>query len=362
MEMESLMTNEPRAQRLPWIIGLLLLLGTASGAGWFLNHTPAGGQTSFTQKAGAPTPPVTVCIGQVDADPGVTKLFPVVPGRVIEVVAEGKEVKKDDILLKLDSRMAEYQLQAAEADLAAAKEMLAQAESLPEQHKRRKEQQQAALEAVRHTREAKYREYKVKEEFFNENNNTLNIKMASEETVKTLDAMVKVEEAKLEELKLFDSRPQAEMNRAVADVAAKQARVDLAKFALKECNLLAPADGTVLRVLTHLGEVLGANPTVPAIQFCPHGPKIIRAEVLQEWAYRVEIGQEVTIEDDTYAGASWQGRVKRVSEWFAEKRNKIFEPFMVNDVRTLECLIEVTSEGPTLRIGQRVRVKIKQGS
>ena len=357
------MMNEPRAQRLPWVIGLVLLMGTASGAGWFLNHTPAGGDTSFSHNDNkAPSPPVTVCIGQVDADPGVTKLYPVVPGRVIEVVDEGKEVKKGDILLKLDSRMAEYQLQAAEADLAAAKEALALAESLPEQHKRKKEQQLAALDAVRHQRESKYREYKVKEEFFNDNKNSLNVKIAAEEMVKTLDAMVKAEEAKLEELRLFDSKPQAEMNRALADVAAKQARVDLARFALKECNLLAPADGTVLRVLTHLGEVLGANPTVPAIQFCPQGPKIIRAEVLQEWAYRVEKGQEVTIEDDTYAAATWQGRVKRVSEWFAEKRSKIFEPFMVNDVRTLECLIEVTSEGQPLRIGQRVRVKIKQSN
>ena len=117
-----------------------------------------------------------------------------------------------------------------------------------------------------------------------------------------------------------------------------------------------------LRLDMQPGEVLGTNPVGPAIQFCPKGPKIIRAEVLQEWAYRVEKGQEVTIEDDTSAGATWKGRVQRVSEWFAEKRNKIFEPFMVNDVRTLECLIEVTSEGRPLRIGQRVRVKIKQSS
>ncbi len=89
----------------------------------------------------------------------------------------------------------------------------------------------------------------------------------------------------------------------------RSAAVDLAKFALKECSLHAPSDGIVLRVLTHVGEVLGGNPTAPAIQFCPKGPKIIRAEVLQEWAYRVAAGQEVTIEDDTFAGATWQGRV-----------------------------------------------------
>ena len=54
--------------------------------------------------------------------------------------------------------------------------------------------------------------------------------------------MVKLEEAKLEELRLFDSQPQAEINRAAADVAVKEARIDLAAVALKECTLLAPAD------------------------------------------------------------------------------------------------------------------------
>jgi multidrug resistance efflux pump len=354
------MMNEPRPQRLPWVVGLVLLLVTATGAGWFLNHTPAGGETSFSEKsAGAGSPPVTVCFGMVDADPGVTKLYPVVSGRVLEIVPEGTEVKKGDVLLKLESRVAESKLQEAKADLAAAKESQAMAAKLPEQHKRKLEQQEAAVQAYRHQRESTYRDYKIKEEVVNENHINLNIKLAYEAMVKKLDALVQAEEAKLAELKLFESQPQAEMRRADADVAAKEARVDLADYALKECNLLAPADGTVLRVHTHAGEVLGANPTAPAIQFCPTGPKIIRAEVLQEWAYRVEGGQEVTIEDDTFAGATWQGRVKRVSQWFAEKRNKIFEPFMVNDVRTLECLIEVTSEGRPLRIGQRVRVKIQ---
>jgi multidrug resistance efflux pump len=352
------MINEPRAQRWPWIVGLILLMGTVSGAGLFLNHTP-GGDTSPSQK-NVPSPPVTVCHGLVDVDPGVVKLYPVVPGRVMEVVPEGTEVKKGDILLKLDPWLAKYTLAEAEADLAAAKELSAQADKLPQQHGLKKKQQEDAVEAIKHQREAAYRGFKVKEEVskINKQNEAQNMMLAYEEDVKKLDSMVKVEEAKLDELKLFDSQAQADINRAKADVTAKEARVDKARFALKECNLVAPCDGTILRVLTQVGEVLGANAMGPAIQFCPKGPKIIRAEVLQEWAYRVEAGQEVTIEDDTYAGATWQGRVKRVSEWFAQKRNQIFEPFMVNDVRTLECLIEVTSEGRPLRIGQRVRVKI----
>src|SRR5437588_11973434 len=127
------MTNEPRPQRLPWIIGLALLAGTALGAGWFLNHTPAVGDTSISENsASAPSPPVTVCIGMVDADLGVRKLYPVVPGRVLEVVPEGTDVKKGAVLLKLDSRTAESKLQEAKAALSAAKESQILAQWLPE--------------------------------------------------------------------------------------------------------------------------------------------------------------------------------------------------------------------------------------
>ena len=345
------MRNEPRLSRWPWIIGMVLLLGTALGAGWFLNSSPAGGDSSYSKNdKGLATPPVTVCIGLVDTPLGVLKLYPLVPGRVIEVVEEGKQVNKGDILLKLNPEMAEHKLHEAQADFAAAQELLKQAEKLPEQHQLKKEQQKFAIEAARQQREVADQDYQAKMKSFRESVGTLNInsKLGMEAIVKTLDEKVKAEEAKLKELTLFDFQPQADINRATADVKAKQARVHEAEFALKECTMVAPCDGAVLRVLTQVGENLGTNPMGPAVQFCPKGPKIIRAEVLQEWAYRVEPGQAVLIEDDTFAGATWQGRVKKVSNWFAEKRNKIFEPFMVNDVRTLECLIEVTSEGTPL--------------
>jgi multidrug resistance efflux pump len=356
------MQNEPRLPRWPWVIGLMLLLATALGAGWFLNNSPAGGDVNYSEKdKSAVAPPITVCQGFVDTELGVAKLHPLVPGRVEAVVREGTEVKKGDVLLKLDRQIAENKLSEAAADLSAAQVMLQQAEKLPEQHRLKKDQQLSAVEAARQQREATNQEYQGKLKSF-EQNGTIGIafKLAQEALVRALDEKVKVEELRLKELTLFDSQPQADINRAKADVQAKSAKLHEAEFALRECTLVAPCDGSVLRVFTQPGESLGTTPTVPAIQFCPNGPKIIRAEVLQEWAYRVEPGQEVTIVDDTYAAATWQGRVKKVSEWFAEKRQKIYEPFMLNDVRTLECLIEVTSEGRPLRIGQRVRVRIQQ--
>ena len=85
----------------------------------------------------------------------------------------------------------------------------------------------------------------------------------------------------------------------------------------------------VLRVHIHKDEILGPNARTAAIEFCPQGPKfpkIVRAEILQEWAARVEQGQEVLIEDDTYAGAQWTGKVKLVADWFAPKRRVILSP------------------------------------
>ncbi|MCI0377464.1 MAG: HlyD family efflux transporter periplasmic adaptor subunit [Gemmataceae bacterium] len=353
------MNVEPRPNRWPWIAGILLLAATALGANWFLNSS-TGSDGASAQDKDLP-PPSTICIGMVDIELGVTRLFPLQSGRVVEVVAEGKEVKKDEVLLRIETRLAAHKLTEAEADLSNAKEQLKTAQDLPKKLASLKIQQQAAVEASKLERDAAYLEYQTKLDLAKETRGQINenIKKAYEKIAKGFDEKVKAQEEKLKDLDL--ANPQIEINRAQASVDAKQAVVDMAKLALEECELKAPSDGTVLRVFTRVGEV--PIPKGPALEFAPKGPKIVRAEVLQEWARYVKEGQEVSIADDTFAGDKWTGKVKSVAKYFTQKRNIIIEPFMMNDVRTLECLVEVTSEGPQpLRIGQRVRVTIKNAN
>ena len=139
---------------------------------------------------------------------------------------------------------------------------------------------------------------------------------------------------------------------------AKQARLDQARRGEDECLLKAPAEGTVLRVLVGAGEVLGAQPKQPAVLFCPKGPRIIRAEVEQEFAAGVAIGQAATIQDDTTAGFTWRGKVSRISDWYTHRRSIIQEPLQFNDVRTLECIIQLDEGQPQPQIGKRVRVSL----
>jgi hypothetical protein len=84
---------------------------------------------------------------------------------------------------------------------------------------------------------------------------------------------------------------------------------------------------------------------------------------MQEFAHGVKVGLPVIIEDDSSAAYQWEGKITSVSDWFTHRRFPMQEPFQFNDVRTLECIVEVyeKSQEPPLRIGQNMRVMIKQG-
>jgi HlyD family secretion protein len=355
------MNDHPRPQRLLWIMGILLLVGTAAGAGFVLNHNKPQ-ETNLPAKPNSmETPPAQgiVCFGFGDVEQRVANLHPVQAGRVVEVAAEGSTVKKDGMLLRLDDRLIEIEAERARADWEDAKDLLAQAQKLPARQNNLIEQQKQAIAIAQSKRTGAQQEFEVKEKLHQEGKMNQQVLRATEEELHARDAEVKAAELKLQELKLVD--PDIAVQRAKRAVHDKELIYKKAKLALDECVLRAPEDGTVLRVFTQVGETLSTQPKVPAIEFCPQGPRIIRAEVLQEWAGRIKEGQAASIEDDTRAGIHWQGKVKHISDWYTHRRSMLQEPFQYNDVRTLECIVSVDPGGSPLRIGQRVRVTIEQG-
>lgn len=345
-----------RPDRLLWFCGLALLGVSIAGAGWVL-HSHAGGPDGA-----APEPPDqgVVCFGHVDVEHGITSLYPLQPGRVVEVMArETQLVKAGEVLLRLDDTLARQRLREAEADLDAAQAQLGQARKAPEQQEARLAQQREAVEALARkaaaARHALARKRRLQEL---QQLNAEEVKVG-EELVKEAEAGARAEKAKLGELELLD--PGVLVRRAEADVAAKQARVEQAKKGVEETALRAPVDGTILRVLVGPGEVLGPQPVKPALFFCPNGPRLIRAEVEQEFAGRVKAGYPAAIQDDTTVKDSrWRGQVVRVGDWYTHRRSILQEPLQFNDVRTLECIVELEPGQPPLRIGQRVRVTIGQ--
>jgi multidrug resistance efflux pump len=351
--------------RILWPLGIMLLIGSVLGAGWMWQHNAVdqannGNLDSIRE---------IDCLAIVDVEDGVSDLYPSQMGKVVEVasarikdkdgVEKERVFKKGDLLLRLESDVAELQLGKAKAALAAAQAELTKANKLEAERKVKLEIQTNAIAAAKYEKtrldeDLEAKKKALKEKIGETPQSTLRMMQAAVDAAK---AKVAIEEGKLEAIKLID--PALEVTRARADVDAKEHDIKIAEENLKNYRLEAPFDGVVLRWHTRVGEVLGPNPKAPAVEFCPIAPRIARAEVIQEWGHKVHVGQEATIQDDVYQGPEWQGKVKSISPWYAPKRMRVIEPFMTNDVRTLECIVEFTGGQSPVRIGQRLRVKIK---
>ncbi len=180
----------------------------------------------------------------------------------------------------------------------------------------------------------------------------------AEITVDQAELAVKGEEAKLALAEAGKRIAEKYVAAARTNIEAKQAQLDEARNAVKECVVRATVDGTPLRILINVGEVLGNNPRQPAIEFAANRPLLVRAEVVQEFAGRVRKDQSVVIEDHVTGKRCARGKVVSIAGWYAHRRTVAPEmPSLNNDVRTLECIIEIESESAEVRIGQRVRVQ-----
>jgi multidrug resistance efflux pump len=350
------MTAIRRPLRYAWILGVVVLLASAIGAGVVLNPSRAG--NASTDRDPEPTGEPVTAIGHVDTPTGVTSLYPVQPGEVVKVWAEENQTyKKDKVLLVLDNTLAKAKRDEAQADLDAAEEALRQARKLSRQYEIQKEEQRLAIQAAKEelARAKHERDYKAFQ--LKHNNVRQEIVDAADAMVRRLQIAVDVEKKKMEELGLLDAEGKVRI--AEEAVKAKQAKWAQAKYAVDHCVLKAPEDGMVLRVLVNKAEVLGPQPKAPVILFRPtKGDLIVRAEIEQEYAARVAVGKTAVIEDDTRAGNRWRGSVKSLSEWYTHRRSIILEPLNYNDVRTMECIVTIDPGQPKLRIGQRVRVTI----
>jgi multidrug resistance efflux pump len=351
--------NEPESRRRPW--GLILVMTVIVIAAPILIHfgpilwSSAPLETTSDGTAGETA--AVVCHGHVDIEDGVTALNPVQPGRVVEVaVHEGQVVKAGTVLLRLDDEQARLVVRQAEGELKAAQARLAQARKLPEQQRADLAAQQAAIEAARYRLAAGRQNLQRTRRLRKENMAGSEEAGVAEDQVKELEAALQAEEGK--RARLLTVNPAEQVALAEAETDARQARLEEARHALAERTVRAPMDGEVLRLLVAVGDVASPQARQSALLFCPDRPRVVRAEVPQEFADRVSVSQPVRIQDDARLVDVGRGQVARLSNWFTQRRSVLQEPTVRNDVRTLECIVRVDPGQPPLRIGQRVRVLI----
>jgi multidrug resistance efflux pump len=344
-----------------WLSAMMLSAVSLALAGWAI-HSQERSSTPSAKSGTSPSAkepePLVACLGVVDFDGGVLSLHPTVFGRVVEVRAtENGSVRSGDVLLRINDEAARAHLTEAEAALEAALAQSVETQKIPKQHQFQVAQQRAALAAAQHDLAAGRLAAARKQDLAQKEQLNRQEAEAAGEQAHKLEAVVTAEQRKLDALLTRD--PDQEVKRANADVRAKHALVEQARHALGEHMLRAPSDGTVLRVLTSAGETLSSQSRQPTLLFAPHKPQVVRAEVDQEFASRVAVGQRAEIEDDFVGqGPTWHGRVVRVAEWFAQRRTIMPDTPTFQDVRTMECTVQIDLGQPPIRLGQRVRVKL----
>src|SRR5207244_2725546 len=130
--------------------------------------------------------------------------------------------KKGEVLLRLKSEMAEYQLGKARAAVKAAEAELERAKKGPALHKLKLELQETVITGYEHEKKKLEADLDDKKKTYEQNfgNVTKNMLTAIQESVASIDARIKGERQQLEMLKLAD--PDIDIRRATADLDARR--------------------------------------------------------------------------------------------------------------------------------------------
>lgn len=341
------------------LVGVGLTLLAAAGQ-------PTGKSSEPTKSAAPATDRHLVCLGYVDTEDRMIGIYPdnfPQPSQVIEVlVHEGAEVKKGQPLLKLDTET--YALKVAEADagVKAAAADLAKAQAMVRAHSEGIKVFELELEAKQAELDARKEELEQTRE---------GIKNGSKSNVELLvpEANVKAAEKNLVAARMKLATQKTEVPTYLEDLAnagIKRANEQKrqAERALAQATCTAKADGTIIRTFVSEGSQFGLGSQQPAFWFVKKGPRLIRAEITQEFAGRVSKGQEATVTDESDDKQVWKGHVTKVGDQFLHKRQSsgsALDIFPVNDDHVLECIVSLDpdqGQAPP-RFGQKVRISLR---
>jgi multidrug resistance efflux pump len=305
--------------------------------------------------------PVIVAMGLVDVEQGVTRLMIEMPGRIIRIlVKENDPCEAGAALLAVDDTQAKLKLAQVKLALQVAEGKVTQAKTGLQIVEAEKQAQDVSIEV------AEGRELAFKRRLAD----LKNVAEIPKTTVRELEdlyrdstLLVKGEKAKLHVIETKLDYAKTDEAQAKLQMQVYQEQVKEAEKAVADCVLKAPFKGKVLRIRARSGELVVPGFQEPLIEYCPDSPRIVRAEISQEFAQAARVGQVCKITDDSRNNSgSWTGHIQRIGDWYSPRRSNLFEPLQMNDVRTLECIVTLEPGGEPLRIGQRMRISIETGN
>jgi membrane fusion protein (multidrug efflux system) len=358
-----------RHTKLYLIGGVVLLTGSLLGAHYIQQprHNgdgpnrepqPGNGQRS---NSGRGSSGGAYCHGIMAPESEIIPLAPSIYGEVIQVfVQQDQKVKKGDKLLQLDDRQLQSKLSEAIAGVKTADAMLAKAKIAMKTYDLTLLGEEALLTASKKKKAAAEEKLAQARKVANldSKNAIANDIRAGELNIEELESLIQAQDFKVQGIKL--NKPESDVAMAEASVERAKALRDQAQLGVDACLMTAPADGTITQSFVGVGSKFSGQVQKPAFLFYSGGLSV-RAEVEQDYASRVKVGQAAEVWDFSNPNQRWRGRVTKVGGSFESRRDTSGIPNLLetgNQERVLVCRITLESGDPLPILNQKLHVHI----
>ncbi len=330
---------------------LVLPLAAASYM-WFGRDTqPAAAQPTVLAR-----PIVMTAPGRVEPRRDPVKLAFEAQGRIAEIlVDEGDVVTANQVVARLDDRLARARVAAAEAGLAQARARHALARRGPrhEDLAAARAEADAAAAAAAH-RDA---EQARSEQLGKVGAVADSIVDADGAAARVASAQATAASARYQSL-AKGTRPE-QVEEAAAAILLAQAELDAAKVALDQTVLRAPSDGMVLRRTGEVGTLVTLAMPTSIVTVADLREPELRAEIDEADVAAVAVGQLAYATADAFGERRFPVRIVRVNRELGRKTVRDDDPRARIDTRVLEVIARFEgAPGITLPIGLRMSVHI----
>lgn len=334
-------------------VAALCLLGVSL---WLLTYSPtvsAMRETSVQKQANADSV-VVACPGRVEGRSDTIAVGAATDGVVQAVhVREGDIVAKGAVLAEIGCSDLQSSLAVAQAEAESVRQARAHLlrGSRPEEREAAAQKTSAARAVVAHTQA----EFSRAEQ----------LGAAAAISQSALDQARRdndVAEAQLKEAirneELVDAGPTEEdVAKADADLRAADDRIKLAHEKISKCTVVAPTQGTILRVDLRQGEAFSTVSPHPLFTIADLSARRVRAEVDERDISRVHVGQKAVLTSEAYSGKRFYGTLGRVASVMGRKTIDTGNPADKSDRDILEALVDLGPNASALPIGLRVTVQ-----
>ena len=181
---------------------------------------------------------------------------------------------------------------------------------------------------------------------------------AAERELKRLEPLARNETVPRQELdRARDAQALAAVavQTALAGIDTARARQTVAAREVEERKVVAPLDGQVIQRQARPGNGVSTLNVTPLFLFAPDAPRIVRAELEEQYLGVVAPNQAAEIVLEADSTKTWRGKVLRVGR-VVGARTPSDDPGEKQDNRVVEVVVSF-EDAPTLLIGQRVVVR-----